>query len=373
MRRVLWLLLLLATSLARAAPTFFVEADVDTTTPWVQAQATLRLRFFQGADVRDIELAGPPARLADTLPLGATTVSEAVRDGRRYRVHERHFAILPFASGRLELAGAAASGRLPGSSRRSRWPAPAIALDVRPAPADKPDWLPARELWLTESWSAGAAAVPGQLMLRSVRIEATGVAAAQLPAVRFSVAGASVLARPPRIETRIEGGTLRASRAQDFEILPTRAGTLEIPPLRLAWWKVGAGGTAVAALAELSGRGIRVGTDVPDGPPASAPPGHARLAIIAVLLVCLGLAWHARFACRAWLAWRRHDPRQLTALLLDWGRRRWPAAPPASLPELAARIDHPAAACLHALDRQRYGAGAPPENITALCRALLRA
>jgi hypothetical protein len=346
---------LATTTGARAAPAFFVEAEVDSAAPWVQAQATLRLRFFQGADVRDIELAGPPARLADIRPLGAATVGEAVRDGRRYRVHERHFAILPFASGRLELAEAHASGRLPGSARRSHWSAPVIALEVRPAPAGITDWLPARALRLAESWSAAAnAPAVGQPLLRTVRIEATGVAATLLPEIRFDVPGASVLARPPRIETRVAGTTLHASREQDFEILPTRAGALEIPSLHLAWWKVGAGATAVA---QLPGQIFEI-PGTPTLATAATPrtPWLFPVMGLALLLFAARFTFRHRLLWKLWLANRKNDRAALKACLLDWGRQHWENDPPSSLIAIANRLsDAGTAQALRQLDAALYG------------------
>ena len=171
----------LAADVARPA---FVEAEVDRGTPWVQSQVTYTLRAWQGSDLRELVLAGPQARLAEVRVLGPATVREAERSGRRYRVHEQRFAVLPFASGEVELAGAHLAGKPPGTTRPLRIEAPAITLRVRPVPpeADAARWLPADDVVLSETWSpAGGEAAVGKPLLRRIRIEARGVEATQIP------------------------------------------------------------------------------------------------------------------------------------------------------------------------------------------------
>lgn len=355
----------LAADLARP---LIVEADVDRAAPWVQSQVTYTLRAWQGSDLRELVLAGPQARLAEVRALGPVTVREAERAGRRYRVHEQRFAVLPFASGEVELVGAHLAGKPPGSSRALRIEAPAITLRVRPVPpqADAAHWLPADDVVLAETWSpSSGAASDGTPLLRRIRIEARGVEAAQIPELKPEIPGAGVLALPPRLDTRIEGGRMVGVREQEFQLIPLRPGPLEVPALELAWWKVspetqevGAGDTAIAG---LPARSI--------GAPASAAAPSA-LAVaasarpwsgIALALAALALAaWLApRLRRSAWwlgLACRSTDPARARNAALDWGARRWPAAPPRSLPELAARLPAggPGAALL-GLDARLYG------------------
>lgn len=368
------LLWLFATAL-HAAPLSFVEANIDTTTPWVQSQATLRLRFFQATAVNDIKLAAPQSQLADIQPLGGATISEIERDGRHYRMHEQHFAILPFASGHLELTGAGASGRLPGSSRRTHWPTPVLVLTVRPAPPHISDWLPARTLRLSESWSVGTLAI-GQTLLRTVRIEANGVSPTQLPGVALEIAGASVLAHPPRFATHVTDKALVAIREQDFEILPTRSGHLVIPGLPLAWWSVGSTdgatrGTGEMAVATLPGRSFEIsGPAAPPAPASALLPHRGFYAGLTLILVLLFL-WLAPRIRAFWLLWRACRSGGIPALI-DWGRQRFPAAPPGNLIALAERLPEDKARTLRALDSSNYGQAQPRPSAIRVFAALAR-
>jgi hypothetical protein len=370
---------------ADVARPLFVEAEVDRAAPWVQSQVTYTLRAWQGSDLRELVLAGPQARLAEVRPLGPATVREAERAGRRYRVHEQRFAVLPFASGEVELAGAHLAGKPPGSARPLRIEAPTITLRVRPVPtaADGARWLPAEDVVLTETWlPAGGPATDAAPLLRRIRIEARGVQAAQIPELRPEIPGVSVLALPPRLETRIEGTRVIGVREQDFQLIPLRPGPLAVPALELIWWKVPAGtqevGAGSTAIVRLPARTLAVGAA--QGAAAATSGGSeiwpwaaGGLTLLALALLTLRHQprrypfWTLRRACRD------RDAAAAHRALLAWAARRWPDAPPASLPEFAARL--PAGELVTALitlDRQLYGRAGGNWQAQHLWRAVLR-
>lgn len=115
-----------------AAPDLLLEAQLEPARVQVQTEAVYRLRFYQGIDVRDLAISGPSARLADFRLLGADRVYEAARDGRRYRVRERRYAVFPFASGELDITGAHVTGRIADAAEKS--PGGRRALRINAAP-----------------------------------------------------------------------------------------------------------------------------------------------------------------------------------------------------------------------------------------------
>jgi hypothetical protein len=356
--------LALLAALANGEPLLFVEAEVAPAAPRVQAQAVYTLRFFQGADVRQVSLSGPQARLADIRPLGVASTHERVRAGRRYRVHEQRFAVLPHASGELELAGAAAEASRPGAGRQ-RWPAPSLRLTVRPLPAGAAaaTWLPAESLRVEEEWSAPAG--PGGGQLRTLRIEAVGVDARQLPEIGFAVPGATVVAEPPHLETRVAGDRLLARREQRYRLTPTGSAPVQVPPLSLPWWETGSDQGAVATLPGRSLAGAAAAPNAAKAPNTAWPAVLAALAGVAVLV--RALRRH-----RLWQVRSAKHPADLARALLAWAAHRWPQQPPTSLPELAGRLRHPDnAAAVFALDRRIYGPGRGSDRMIGW-RALLR-
>lgn len=228
----------------------WLEAEIEPAQVYVQAQAIYRLRLYQAVDVRELKINGPSARLADLRQIGGERVYEALRDGRRYRVHERSYAVFPFGSGALELSGAHATGRVvsvsavgAGAAKAAdgrqavRLEAAARTLTVRPVPASAAGadvWLPAHTLTLSESWSPPAAETrPGQALRRSIRIEAGGIDAGQIPQMQVVAPGMMVDAEAPRLQNRMAGERNIGVREQTFRMVAQRAGEILVPELRL--------------------------------------------------------------------------------------------------------------------------------------------
>ena len=359
MRRGLFLLFFVVTSV-RAEPLFFLEAELDSNVSLIHAQVILSLRFYQGADLRDLVLEAPQIRLADVRSLGETQVSEEVRGGMRYRRHQRRFAVFPFASGKLELA-AVAQGRPVGATALRRWTVP-LTLEVRPVPAQGGDaarWLPAHAVRLEEKLPKIAPASPvevGAVVGRTLRIEADGLTGEQLPELSLVIPGATVLPRPARVETQLEKGRLRGVREQYFEIVPQRPGRLLLPAVTLPWWKVGAGGADQAA---LPARTLDV-AGLPDSPapvtlPRSGEKGLAILSGLAAVGLIFLLGRRGRDPWRIWRACRRGEDASVRSGLLEWAARCWRRDPPLTLIALAARLNAPAALAVCRLDRRLHG------------------
>ena len=103
-----------------AARDVFVEAVVDTRTPWVQSQVLLTLSVFRAIDIIDGSLGEPAGDGLDVRALGDDTRREEERDGRRYLVVERRFALFPQRSGRLVVEPIALTVSVPTDPTRVR-------------------------------------------------------------------------------------------------------------------------------------------------------------------------------------------------------------------------------------------------------------
>lgn len=355
--------LLLALAIpALAAQDVLIEAELEPAEVHVHAQAVYRLRVYHAIDLRDLRITGPSARLADFRAIGADRTFETQRGGRRYRVHERRYAVFPFASGTLTLAGARATARASTANGRNmlRLEAPERALTVLPAniEADGTPWLPARSLTLSEQWSAAA----NGAQHRTIRIDAVGVDAAQLPALPVAVDGMTVQAQAPRLENRFAGENNIAMREQTFVMTPARRGDVVVPELKLRWWQVQADSPAQAT---LPARTLRIETpDLPlarDADTAAMPPLLAGLAIAAMPICLLAFAgWRKRTAWRAArqlrIACQEGDARAVRDALLRWAETLWHDTPPVSLAEFADRLhDRTATHALQDLEHTLYG------------------
>jgi hypothetical protein len=383
----------------------WLEATIEPEAVLVQAQATYRLRFYHAVDVRDLRMTGPEARLADVRPLGPERVYEALNNGRRYRVHERSYAVYPLGSGPLELSGAQVNGRVAALGARSadgrqalRLAAATQTLTVLPVPAAAgvAPWLPARALSLSESWSGPASDLRvGQVLQRSIRIEAAGVDSGQIPPVRVVVPGMQVEAQAPKFENRLEAGVNVGVREQSFLLVALRAGAIVLPELQLPWWNLSVG---ALALARLPGRSWLVDAGAGGTMPTEGRPSVVGVALVApeaetlidsarwwpwlpvtsalVLGAALALIFLRRGSVRA--AWRlRRACRQgradiLRDALMAQAALNWPLAPPLSLEALGQRCpDQAMRQALGTLERYLYGPSTDGKDAAAL-RAAVR-
>ena len=83
----------------------------DVRTVDVQAQLIYTLRLLHGVDLKEGSLSVPDLPNAIVERLGEDTTSEVLRDGRRYRVVERKYAVFPQTSGTFKIPAAEFSGK----------------------------------------------------------------------------------------------------------------------------------------------------------------------------------------------------------------------------------------------------------------------
>lgn len=384
MRRLLLLVLLLASpgllyAAGRPGGDYWLEASLSPAPLWVQAQAVYRLRFYQAVDVRDLQLHAPQAAQAELRALGAGRVLDEDLGGRRYRVTERSYALIPFASGPLALQGGYATGSLPDlaagspdARRELRLPAGDRTLQVLPIPqqmAGQP-WLPARALEFAEAWASDlAAAQQGATLVRTLRIQATGVDAAQIPPYSFAVDGFSVHAEAARLENRSEGDWNVGVREQSYRLVPLRAGRLQLPELRLTWWNSAAGQPETARIAARTLQVAGTALPEPELPviAAASVPRPAQPVVQAdwgplLFVAALPAAWLLWLSWRRRASWRdlraaclRDDAPAAQQALLHWAAGIWRAQPPRTLGELTGRLDDEAAQAVRRLERRLYG------------------
>ena len=273
-----------------------LEAELDRDQVYVQGQVIYTLRVLLRPQVQNASLEDTQAEGIQIERLGEDRVTETQRDGLRYRVVERRYALLPQHSGAIEIPAPVlsaavpesrtgrgqVSGTAPGSpfgsggsafeqffgrdpftemdslfqrTRPIQVRGPALTLEVRPRPAGAPvPWLPAEDLRLAENWTPDPAGAQtrlrvGEPITRTIALTAQGLSATQLPDLTGAVPpGVKSYPDKPRTETRAEGDTLVAVKEIKQALVPTVAGKLVLPEIRLAWWDTRADQERVAVL-----------------------------------------------------------------------------------------------------------------------------
>jgi hypothetical protein len=394
------------------AADLLIEVEATPRQAWVQQQIILTIRLLRTVDL------GSGSTLSDPDFGGANIVVERLGEdrtyttqlnGRRYNVIERNFALFPQQSGELTMAPIQFDGRIvegagTGSlfafdpfnqrTRVRRLQSESLTLEILSRPAGYParHWLPASNLQLVEEWPAEIGWRVGEPVTRSVALVADGLTAAQLPAITpDSIDGLRLYADQPLQQDSRDARGVSASRQERVALIPTRAGTLQIPSIEIPWWNVASGKLEVA---RLPSRTIEVLPPAPSiaTPAISQPVGAAPLSPLltslqphdlpllwplATLVMAIGwlltlLIWwrqrrqpspsspirpqpasgEVRLALR--VACRDGDSQRAAQALLEWARQQWPNATPRSLPAIAQRCGGELASELITLDSAYY-------------------
>ncbi|EST16435.1 oxygen tolerance family protein [Pseudomonas putida S610] len=235
----------------------FIEATLDSTDVYVQAQAVLTLRIYHSVALYDDSSLSPlQLENAKVEPLGESRTYEKEIQGVRHGVIETRYAVYAQQSGTLDIpsltftatAAANSQGEQNGNGaaragRQVQVSSAPLRLTVRPVPAQWPaglPWLPARSLTLEERWSPDPAAQQTQIgdsLTRTVTLRAEGLSSAQLPPVPPTEAnGLRRYPDQPLLRNEISERGMTATREEREALIPTHSGPLALPALEVTWW-----------------------------------------------------------------------------------------------------------------------------------------
>lgn len=392
-----------------------IEVEASPTDPYVQAQVDVVVRLFYALTLLEGSLGEPNTEGAVIQRVEGDVTYDTERDGRRYRVTERRYALFPERSGEIEIPSLRFVGRVPETGRRasridqllSRGRQVAkrsqpITLSVKAKPDAFPDgatWLPASSLALKELWPDGAPAFRvGEPVTRNIVSEARGLLDTQLPEVAIpDVDGFKIYPDQSKSESRHDGNQIIARREQKMAMVPTRPGDLTLPEVRVPWWNTREDKLEWAVIPERTVTvAAATGASLPQqvaptvGEAAASAPELARdttraaadgessywrwvslgLAVLWVLTLALWLSGRARpvpgpktaSATEAETGSRRkviaackaNDPHKAARALLAWASSEWDPAP-RSIGELAMQLaDQELRARVAELDRSLY-------------------
>ncbi|WP_456022231.1 BatD family protein [Pseudomonas protegens] len=233
----------------------FIEASLDQSSVYVQAQAILTLRIYHSVSLYD-DSSLTPLQIADARieQLGDTRTYEKDLNGVRHGVIEMRYAIYPQHSGLLTIAPQTFSATLvdtqPSQDANAQGPKPGklmrvssaeIPLTVKPKPLTYPvdaPWLPARSLSLSESWNPEPEHTQvGDSMTRSLTLKVEGLASSQLPALPATeVNGLRRYPDQPVLSNQSTDRGIVGSREEREALVPSRSGAIELPAVDVVWW-----------------------------------------------------------------------------------------------------------------------------------------
>ncbi|HEF4760054.1 TPA: protein BatD [Pseudomonas putida] len=241
-------------SSSKLAPVF-IDASLDQTSVYVQAQAILTLRIYHSVSLYD-DSSLPPLQIPDARieQLGESRTYEKDINGVRHGVIEMRYAIYPQHSGELIIPGQVfnaalveaqanqdAASQAPKAGKLMRISSKEILLTVKAKPitypADLP-WLPARNLTLSETWNPEPEHVQvGDSLTRSLTVKAEGLASTQLPPLPGTeVSGLRRYPDQPVLANQNTERGLVGTREDREALVPSRSGSIELPSVEVVWW-----------------------------------------------------------------------------------------------------------------------------------------
>lgn len=213
---------------------------------YVQGQILYTEKLYFSVNHDNASLSEFQVTDARVQPLGDVRQYTTVINGQRFGVYERRYAIFPEVSGELVIPGQRFNAIV--NNPYDRWSrgrqaavvSKPIRLQILPIPDNYPQapWLPAAGLQLTESFSADLDNWrAGEPVTRTITVTARGLPGSQLPAVPLPAID-QLRYYPDQTQQNEEATEdgLNGTSVQTMALVPTRAGQLVLPEIRIPWW-----------------------------------------------------------------------------------------------------------------------------------------
>jgi hypothetical protein len=241
----------------------FITTDVDVEQAYLQQQIRYTVKLHLGKDLQRGSLSSPTLENADIRQIGKDKEYNEFVDGRRYRIIERSFAIIAQQSGTFTIEGPLFEGEVIDNSRQSfgffnrskavNRVGPSQKITILPIPSNYDQhWLPSDFVQLDDEWQGNTREyIAGEPITRTITLTAIGVVEEQLPQIT-SIYPETVKTYPDQAETTTveKDDSLIAQRKESIAIIPSQAGELIIPEVRIPWFNTLTQKTEFAVLAE---------------------------------------------------------------------------------------------------------------------------
>jgi len=269
---------------------FFFDIKISEGPYYVQGQILYTEKLFYSVNHEDPSLSDFKVTDARLQQLGDVRRYQTVVDGQRLGVYERQFAIFPEQSGELVIPGQRFNARV--TNPYDRWSrgrqagivSKPIRVNISAIPASYPQapWLPSKRIKISEQFSNGddSSWMVGEAITRTITIEAQGLSGSQIPAIALPVVD-KIRYYPDKSENneQLTETGLIGSLQQSMAIVPTAAGRLVLPEVRIPWWNVRTGTVEYAVLPARTIQVEEAEITPIDAPATTAAAGSAELTL----------------------------------------------------------------------------------------------
>jgi len=241
---------------ANIPTSIFLENFLDKKETWVQAQLVYTIRLLRNVSVMGGALTEvPETNDSDAIIHKISEDSyQTTRNGIRYDVFERRYAIFPQKSGTLKIHPMTFEGRIntqqartflerfrsSGQIKRLHSKPLEASVNAAPPSINLQDWLPATKVQLIDEWSDDIQQIKaGEPITRTITIIADGLTGLQLPDLNIEeINNIKQYPDKPVIENRKSTGSKGLTGIKQIKIamIPARAGSYILPEIKLSWW-----------------------------------------------------------------------------------------------------------------------------------------
>ena len=246
----------------------FVTTELDKDTVYLHQQVKYSVKLYLAREIERGSLQAPVLDNAEIQQIGKDAEYSEILNGKRYRIIERDFIIIPQRSGEFTINGPIFQGDVITNSRQSfgffnrtetvSRVGPVQKLSVLPIPNSVSGaFLPSEFVDLHQEWSTEPDEWRvGEPVTRTITLTAVGLTESLLPDINDEY--------PPDIKTYPDQAStataendqsLVAQRTESIALIPSRSGQYVLPPVKVEWFNVA---TENIEVAELPARSITV-------------------------------------------------------------------------------------------------------------------
>lgn len=220
----------------------FLESTLNTQQVYLQQQVLFTLKFYHQGRFIDGNIRPPVFENALSETLQSQFNYQTKIDGNTYEVYQWTWAFYPQRSGAMVIPAQGFYGRIQhqGQLKQVKDQTQPLSLQVNPKPNNYPaqsSWLPAQSLSLSEDWQMQQPIRVGDAIKRTLKIDAKGLLHSQLPELSFAnKPGFHLYPNPVQAENQITPDGINSQKTIEVAIVPTQAGKITLPEIKIDWW-----------------------------------------------------------------------------------------------------------------------------------------
>lgn len=230
----------------------YLEASTGKQNLYIGVPFLYTLKLYFSVPLANLSLEQINLDSAQIQPQGKSTQYQSTEDGKTYQVVEQKFLVTPTKAGKLTIPPARIKGSIADNNGNGFFPMMAnkpfmanskpVTVQIKPVPSNIPvmEWLPAKQLKAVDNWSQnGPTLKVGEPLTHTITLEALGIPATAIPELQIAQPkGVSAYPDKPQSGTNTVNNDLVGSKTFKIAYIPTKAGALNFPEIRIKWWDI---------------------------------------------------------------------------------------------------------------------------------------